>query len=1039
MGEGERVSKTGGIASEVIDRVREATDIVKLISRSVKLKKDGSAWIGKCPFHDEKTPSFRVDVARRRYRCFGCDKGGDVFEWLIAHKGMSFPDAVRELAAEAAIEVPAAESLPPPEPGRVDVAVEWTALRGVTDAAALTAWLVRRGVHATIAEPAGRCEGVVFAPDRPYGALARLMSYSRVGIALRDEHGKVVDVERRSHLPPHEIEERGFPKSQRLKPEDRGELRRKVFFGDLSKVRETVLKGRKVYIAEGGPDWWVAETLCQIAGDGIALGAAANDLPDLGGVLRRMLMSMPDRQGPPPVVVLIPDLGDAHRTGERAMLDVAAQLVGVAVCRWAPPVAEHRAEWCPRLEYYGKRWRAAPGPGSGVKADLGDLAALPAGRVRDLLDASWPVLDEGPRPEGSSDPWRPCNFDRLRRFIEGLPLATITDALQWRVGKNGLAKYTAPESTWWLGDLVADWLGRRGARFGHDEKGTALVYWPQGAPGEKRLHQLHGRQFARVLYKEGRVSVGSQGGQDVLQAIQALCLTGRPLPIESWSYATRGEVRMHLHDDLDRVAVARIDGVHVEPNAAAQVLHETSDDVRPIAWVPDVDLRTAITLLNDRVAKWFTCDGIDRVLVLAWAVLSLARQVVTLRPILTFNGPAGVGKSVAARLLAVLLYGWPRLLARPTPISLYADGRHPITAIDNVEERNRAAVEDFLLIAGTQGFRSIGTKEGGTHKQPVDTFALLTSIVVSGRIELMERMLVIENARQHGSSGFIEEEVISALKTDRSQILCGLLRLWSDRIWRRWDDVRALTERVSQTHFAWRQRESLAAMAIIGAELGALDPRITTLSAEALLDVWLARLEERLGSAAVETDPIVFGLQHVLRAWNRVVWGPNRYWQQWLEEEVASCQPVYLHHAGESVTEKVKGARVRRRHTDWKGVHLEWPVVAGFIGTFEDLHSDIVRALKPAGLADRFVAEIPEGSALKGRWSQVASKGWCKEQHDRPRGEGGSRPYRFRFFTLEAIGGDGGRPDDGPPAESTDDAAQSIEADPMDGWRKRPQ
>ena len=118
------MSNKGGIPSEVIDRVRDETDIVKLIERDVELKKQGSAWLGCCPFHDEKTPSFRVDVARRRYKCFGCDKSGDVFEWLVAQKGMSFPEAVRALAAEAGIEVPAAdEALPPPEPGRLDVAV----------------------------------------------------------------------------------------------------------------------------------------------------------------------------------------------------------------------------------------------------------------------------------------------------------------------------------------------------------------------------------------------------------------------------------------------------------------------------------------------------------------------------------------------------------------------------------------------------------------------------------------------------------------------------------------------------------------------------------------------------------------------------------------------------------------------------------------------------------------------------------------------------------------------------------------------------
>lgn len=997
--------KGGGIPKEIVDRVREETDIVKVIGRDVELKKKGSAWVGLCPFHDEKTPSFRVDVARHTYKCFGCDQRGDVIAWLMAKKGLSFPEAVRALASELSIDVPAAEeALPPPEPGRLDVAVEWSALRGVTEPAALAAWLVGRGVHPAIAEAAGHCEGVVYAPTRPYGELARLMAHSRVGIALRDERGKVVDVERRCHLPPAEITAQGRFKSARLKPEDRGELREKAYFGDLSRVREAVLKGRKLYIAEGGPDWWVADTLCQMAGDGIALGAGTGDLPDLGRTLRRILTSMPERRDePPPVVVLIPDLGDGNRGGERAMLEVAGQLTRVAVCRWAPPVTEHRAEWQPRLRYIGKRWRAVPGPGrSGVKTDLGDLAALPPAQVRDVLDASSPVLDEGPRPEGSSDPWRPADFDRLRRFVEALPLATIADALLWRMGKHGLTKYTTPETTWWTGELATEWFSRRGARYGHDQAEHALVYWPHTAAGEKRLFRLDSRKWSRVLYQEGRLRAGSVAGQEVMQAMEAMCLAGRPMTVRPWSYTSDREVRLHLHDDLDRVAVARADGVHVEPNAAAE-LHDTSPDVHGITWLPDVDMGAAIRLYYERVGRWLTCDPIDRVTVLSWGVLSFARHILTLRPILTFNGPAGVGKSVAARLLAVLVFGWKRLLARPTPVSLYAAGDHPITAIDNVEERNRASVEDYLLIAATGAHRTIGTKEGGIHAQHVDTFAILTSIVVSGRYELMTRMLVIDNGRQHGDAAFVEEDVVSALKADRSTILCGLLHLWQ-RVWQRWDDVKRLAATVSETHIAWRQRESLAAMALIGAELGGRDIRITSSTSAQLLAAMLERLEARVGHVAVQTDPIVFGLQALLRAWNRVVWGPGQYWQQWLEEEVAGCQPVFLHHSGDRATDKRGDARVRRRHVDGKGEPLSWPVVAGFIGTHDDLHADIMLALRPTGLAVRFEADIPDGNALESRFRQVAAEGWCREYVDRPRSKGGRRPSRYRFFTLEAIG-----------------------------------
>jgi DNA primase len=61
---------------------------------------------GCCPFHAEKSPSFKVENERRLYKCFGCGKGGDAFKWLIETEGLSFPESVEKLAAEVGVELP---------------------------------------------------------------------------------------------------------------------------------------------------------------------------------------------------------------------------------------------------------------------------------------------------------------------------------------------------------------------------------------------------------------------------------------------------------------------------------------------------------------------------------------------------------------------------------------------------------------------------------------------------------------------------------------------------------------------------------------------------------------------------------------------------------------------------------------------------------------------------------------------------------------------------------------------------------------------
>jgi len=93
-------------SDEIIDQVRDATDIVSVIGQSVRLKKAGRRYVGLCPFHNEKTPSFSVDPERQMYYCFGCHKGGNVFTYLQEHDNMTFPEAVQTLADRAGIKLP---------------------------------------------------------------------------------------------------------------------------------------------------------------------------------------------------------------------------------------------------------------------------------------------------------------------------------------------------------------------------------------------------------------------------------------------------------------------------------------------------------------------------------------------------------------------------------------------------------------------------------------------------------------------------------------------------------------------------------------------------------------------------------------------------------------------------------------------------------------------------------------------------------------------------------------------------------------------
>ena len=92
-----------GIVDEDVERVRQSTDIVKLISEHTQLKRVGRRWSGLCPFHNEKTPSFSVNSEEGLYHCFGCKKSGDSISFVRELQMLDFPGAIEHLARVAGI------------------------------------------------------------------------------------------------------------------------------------------------------------------------------------------------------------------------------------------------------------------------------------------------------------------------------------------------------------------------------------------------------------------------------------------------------------------------------------------------------------------------------------------------------------------------------------------------------------------------------------------------------------------------------------------------------------------------------------------------------------------------------------------------------------------------------------------------------------------------------------------------------------------------------------------------------------------------
>lgn len=199
------------------ERVREAADIVQVVGEVVRLKPLGPGrFVGLCPFHQEKTPSFHVHRDRQFFHCFGCGKGGDVFRFVEEIEGVGFFDALKSLAERYGIPLPQRQTFGDAESRERDalLAMQEIALRHYRESLGgeALAYLRRRGVG----EQAIETFALGYAP--PGATLVRVLEregFSRgliaaSGLAVEREDGKLYDrFRRRLMFPIHN--EQGKP------------------------------------------------------------------------------------------------------------------------------------------------------------------------------------------------------------------------------------------------------------------------------------------------------------------------------------------------------------------------------------------------------------------------------------------------------------------------------------------------------------------------------------------------------------------------------------------------------------------------------------------------------------------------------------------------------------------------------------------------------------------------------------------------------------------------------------------------------------
>ena len=189
-----------------VDDLKSHADIVQVVQERVQLRRSGSTYKGLCPFHGEKTPSFHVYGDKGFFKCFGCGVGGDVIKFVELYDKVSFPDAVRQLAARTGLTVPESEDTRQDAENQREreallraheVAAAWFCEQlQVPHAAAARRLLLERGLTAATVEQLG----IGYAPPGREALKTRLLKegfqpavIARSGLAVQRDGGALVD------------------------------------------------------------------------------------------------------------------------------------------------------------------------------------------------------------------------------------------------------------------------------------------------------------------------------------------------------------------------------------------------------------------------------------------------------------------------------------------------------------------------------------------------------------------------------------------------------------------------------------------------------------------------------------------------------------------------------------------------------------------------------------------------------------------------------------------------------------------------------
>ncbi len=306
-----------------------------------------------------------------------------------------------------------------------------------------------------------------------------------------------------------------------------------------------------------------------------------------------------------------------------------------------------------------------------------------------------------------------------------------------------------------------------------------------------RIYEISSnRPFNALMQKHTTLLYTEQPGRSVWESLANEAYnSGRQIDLAKWAYTDRSTDTIYLNLNSPNNIILKLNKKEVQeiPNGLNEdnVLLQSSDSIKPFNYLPDCDVREGFRVIKNLIFDNLTCQREQSWFVICWIISGFMLDFTKSHALLKFAGATASGKTTAARLLSLLMFGDENVGETSAAAAFAEASQNPLLVIDNLEsgDMNKAILK-FLLMAATGGQkmkRTSGTESGTTKENP-KALVVITAIEPFTKAELINRTWEIEFNKRFHSDDFIEDEVTREIIKKRDLILSSILKLISTEI-----------------------------------------------------------------------------------------------------------------------------------------------------------------------------------------------------------------------------------------------------------------